>query len=73
MTDQDTLIAVTAAALTIWWLWEHPEAAKVLGFVLLLGLVGFGVAHASQTRAQRHHRTGYRQGHHPRRRGQYYH
>jgi drug/metabolite transporter (DMT)-like permease len=63
MTDQDTLMVAAAVALTIWWLWEHPGAAKVLGFVLLLGLVGVGVAHASQTRGQRHHhRRRYRAG-----------
>jgi hypothetical protein len=60
MTGQDTLMVVAAVALAIWWLWEHPEAAKVVGFVLLLGLIGFGAAHASQTRTRRHHGRRYR-------------
>jgi hypothetical protein len=72
MTDQDTLLMVAAGLLAVWWLVKHPGAAKGIGLVLLVGLVCFGIAQA-QTHARWHHRRGYRQGHHRRRRGWYSH
>jgi hypothetical protein len=66
MTDQDTLTAVGVGLVVVWYLWEHPAAARAIGWVVLFGLVCFGVAHA-QRHGRRHHRRRYGYGHHPRR------
>jgi hypothetical protein len=63
MTDRETLLMCAAGALALWWLVKHPEAAKVIGVVLLCGLVATPAA----TREQRHHRKGYGRGRHHRR------
>jgi hypothetical protein len=66
MTDGDMLaIAVVGLAVGC-WLWEHPTVAKGLGLVVLVGIVGIGVAHAAQGQSQRHHRRGCGRGHHRR-------
>jgi hypothetical protein len=64
MTDQDTLTAVAVGLVAGWWLWEHPAAARAIGWVVLFGLVCFGLARAQSLAPRRHHRRGYGQGHH---------
>jgi hypothetical protein len=42
MTDQDTLLMLAAGLLAVWWLVQHPGAAKPIGAVVLIGLVCSG-------------------------------
>ena len=62
MTNEDMLTAVAIGLLVVWYLWKHPAIGEAIGWVVLLGLVCFGVVHASQARAQS--RRGYGQRHH---------
>jgi hypothetical protein len=70
MTGQDTFLIIAAGLLAVWWLVKNPEAAKVVGALLLFGLVCFGVAHAQTHERQRHCRRygrGYQRRHYRRR------
>jgi hypothetical protein len=65
MTDQDKLMIAATGLVAVWWLWRHPAAARAIGWVVLFGLVCFGVAHA-QTHARRQHRSPRRSSYHRR-------
>jgi hypothetical protein len=62
MTTEDMLTIAAVGLLVAWWLWKHPAVAEAIGWVVLIGLVCLGVAHASQSHAPP--RRGYSQRHH---------
>ena len=62
MTNDDMLTAAAIGLVVVWYLWKHPAAAEAIGWVVLIGLVCLGVAHASQAHAQP--RRCYKQRHH---------
>ncbi len=64
MSNEDMLAIAAVGLLAAWCLWKHPAVAEGIGWVVLIGLVCFGLAHAAQTNAQP--RRSYRQRRHRR-------
>jgi hypothetical protein len=67
MTNEDMITAVGLGALVVWFLWKHPAVARAFGWMVLFGLVCFGIARAQSLAPRRHYGRGYGQAHHRKR------